>query len=259
MNMTCGRARRLLWPDAGPRPASPDVIDAQRHLVTCAACQRFLTEVRGVGEVIHELAPREQAPAEVRERLFATLARARAGMQPHRRSHARYGLLLAGAVLVVILGATLLGHRLTRQHAVDTIAALAEEHARGFGETRIVSADPSKVEAWLSGQVHFGVRVPSLPGASLRGARISVFDGRRGAVMEYDVAGTPMSYFVIPNEPEVPVARESMRFDHAARAGYQVVSWREPGLLHAMVGTLSPSQLLTLAKACVEQFGGGVA
>jgi anti-sigma factor RsiW len=78
-------------------------------------------------------------------------------------------------------------------------------------------------------------------------------------VLEYDVDGTAMSYFVIPNEPRSPDARSPMRFDQTVRAGYQVVSWRDAGLLHAMVGILSPSQLVTLAKACVEQAGRAVA
>lgn len=257
-NMTCGRARRLLWPDGGPKPASPSVIGAQEHLAGCTACQGFIAEMRAVGEAVRESAPREQAPAEVRERLFAALAHARAGTQPPRR-HAGSWLFVAAAVLLVALGATVLADRLTRHPPADTIAALAEEHARAIGEAHLASTDPSEVEAWLARHVHFGMQVPVLPGASLRGARISVFDGRRSAVLEYEVDGTATSYFVIPNEPGSPGPRGPMRFDHTARAGYHVVSWREPGLLHAMVGNLSPSQLLTLAKACVEQAGRGVA
>jgi anti-sigma factor RsiW len=251
--MTCGRARRLLWPDGGPRPASPDVIDAQEHFAACAACQGFIAEMRAVGDAVRESASREQAPAEVRDRLFAALAHARAGTPPGRRRHAGQWLLLAAAVLLVMVGTTLLAGRLTRQPPADAIAALAEDHARAVGEAHLASTDPSKVKEWLARHVHFGMQVPVLPGASLRGARISAFDGRPSAVLEYDVNGTAMSYFVIPNEPRSSDARRAMRFDQTARAGYQVVSWREPGLLHAMVGNLSPSQLVALAKACVEQ------
>jgi anti-sigma factor RsiW len=234
------------------------VIDAQQHLAGCTACQAFIAEMRAVGHSIHESAPREEAPAEVRERLFAALAQARAGTRPRRGRHARNWLLLAAAVLGITLGTALLTDRLTRQPSADPIAALAEDHARSVGEAHIASTDPVQVANWVVGQVHFGMQVPVLPGASLRGARISVFDGRRGAVLEYDVDGTPMSYFVIPNE-SAPDGRRPMRFDQAAHAGYQIVSWREPGLLHAMVGNLSPSQIVSLAKACVEQAGRTVA
>ncbi|MFN2431681.1 MAG: hypothetical protein ABR599_02465, partial [Gemmatimonadota bacterium] len=78
MSMSCGRARRLLWPDGGPRSSSPDVIDAQHHLAACQACQRFVREMHAIADLLHDAAPREEAPAEVRGRLFTALARARA-------------------------------------------------------------------------------------------------------------------------------------------------------------------------------------
>jgi anti-sigma factor RsiW len=256
--MTCGRARRLLWPDAGPRAASPDVIDAQEHLAACTSCQAFIADMRAVGDATRESAPREQAPAEVRARLFAALAHARAGMQPRRRRHARNWLLVATAVVLITLGGTFLADGLTRHPSDDAIAALAEDHARAVGEAHIASTDPAEVETWVAAQVHFAMQVPVLPGATLRGARVSVFDGRRGAVVEYDVDGTRLSYFVVPNGPVTSDASSPMRFDRTARTGYHVVSWREPGLLHAMVGNLSASQLETFARACVEQAGRAV-
>jgi anti-sigma factor RsiW len=160
---------------------------------------------------------------------------------------------------VVILGAALLHSRLTRDAPADIIAELTAEHARAVGEAHIASSDHAGVATWLARHVHFGAQVPVLPGATLRGARISVFDGRPSAVLEYDVAGTAMSYFMIPNERGSADASSAVRFDQTARAGYRVISWREPGLLHAMVGNLSPPQLLALAKACVEQARRGVA
>jgi anti-sigma factor RsiW len=149
--------------------------------------------------------------------------------------------------------------RLTRDAPVDPIAVLAEDHARAVGEARLASSRPSEVANWLARQVHFAMLVPILPGASLRGARISVLDGRRAAIVEYDVDGTALSYFVVPNESPSFDAGTPMRFEHTARMGYHVISWREPGLLHAMVGNLPEAQLMTFAKACVEQAGRDVA
>jgi hypothetical protein len=259
LDMTCGRARRLLWPDGGPRSASPHVVDAQEHVTTCAACQRFLGEMRAVGELVRESAPREQAPAEVRERLFAGLAHARTGAEQPRHRDRGNRLLLAATVVLAVLGAAYLAHRLTREPRSDAIAALTEDHARAVGEARIASTDRTEVGRWVTGHVNFAVLVPDLPDASLRGARISVFDGRRSAVLEYDVGGIAMSYFVVPRDDGVADAHRPIRFDHTRHARYQVVSWREPGLLHAMVGNVPPTHLLRLAKACVEQAGRSAA
>jgi anti-sigma factor RsiW len=232
------------------------VIEAQEHLAGCVACQRFAREMRALGDVVREAAPREQAPAEVRGRLFAAVARARAGLQPTPRRRAR-APWLAAAVLLVALAGALTANHLRRDGHVDLISAIAEDHARALGDTHIASADAAEVTRWLERRVHFAMHVPALPGARLLGARLCVMDGRRGAVVEYGVNGVAVSYFVVPfavpEEGAPPADAGPARFDRATRAGYAVVSWREPGLLHAMVGNLPESQLTTLARACVEQ------
>lgn len=252
-NMTCGRARRLLWPDGGPRAATGEVIEAQAHVVGCGSCRQFLSEMRTFGEAIRTAAPREQAPAAVRRRVFSAVARARAGVPAVRGRRWRPSWLAAAAVLLVGVGGALTADRLARQERDDPISAIAEDHARVLGGARIDSTDPAVVAQWLAGQVHFAIHVPVLPDARLLGARLCVMDGRRGAVVEYQVGEARLSYFVVPEGAERAEAGEALQFRRAARAGYQLVWWREAGLVHAMVGSLPQSTLLALAKACVEQ------
>jgi anti-sigma factor RsiW len=237
------------------------VIDAQEHLASCAACQQFVRDMRALGDAIREAAPREQAPAEVRGRLFAAVARARAGLQPSPRGRGRASWL-AAAVLLVALAGALTADRLRRDGPdarIDPISAIAEDHATALGETRIASADPAEVTRWLERQVHFAMHVPVLPGARLLGARLCVTDDRRGAAVEYEVNGVAVSYFVVPDGARDAHSAKPPRFDRTTRVGYHVVSWREPGLLHAMVGNLPASRLATLAEACVEQARRAVA
>jgi anti-sigma factor RsiW len=254
VTMTCGRARRLLWPGAGPKAASPEVIEAQQHLEACSACQQFVRQMLALGDAIHDAAPREHAPVDVRGRLFGAIARARTGAQQSRsHRHRRAQWLAAAVVLVVSLAGALTVNRVMRGARADPITAIAEDHAKALGQTHIASEDPAEITRWLAGQVHFAMHVPVLPEAKLRGARLCVLDGRRGAVVEYEVDGVAVSYFVVPDEAEPAGHGVTARFDGTKRAGYHVVSWREPGLLHAMVGNLPESRLATLAKACVEQ------
>jgi anti-sigma factor RsiW len=159
--------------------------------------------------------------------------------------------------LVVALGAAVGGilfpERTTRSgEAPSVIAALAEDHARAMSDARIASRDASEIARWLAARLPFAVHVPDLAEAELRGARLCLMDGRRGAVIEYRVGGEPLSYFVLP-DARVPAAPTEIRFEHTARIGYGIVWWREPGLMHAMVGRLPTSRLEHFARLCVKQ------
>jgi anti-sigma factor RsiW len=254
VSMTCGRTRRLLWPGAGPRTASTEVIEAQHHLEACSACQQFVREMLALGDAIHDAAAREYAPPDVRGRLFGAIARARTGaQQPTSGRRRRVQWLTAAVVLLIGLAGVVTADRLLRDATADPITAIVEDHAKALGESRITSRDPAEITRWLAGQLHFAMYVPALTGAELRGARLCVLDGRRGAVVEYEADGVALSYFVVPYGVEPAADATPGRFDRARRAGYQVVSWREPGLLHAMVGNLPESRLTAFAKACVEQ------
>ncbi|MFN2566949.1 MAG: hypothetical protein ABR499_18280 [Gemmatimonadaceae bacterium] len=238
---------------------SPEVIEAQQHLEACSACQQFVRDMLALGDAIHDGAAREHAPPDVRGRLFSAIARARTGSQPPSRGHHRAQWLAAAVVLLVGLAGALTVDQLLRDAPADPITAIAGDHAKTLGETHIASSDPAEVTRWLAGHVHFAVHVPVLPGAELRGARVCVLDGRRGAVVEYEVDDAAVSYFVVPDRAELADAGGPPRFDRTKRAGYHIVSWREPGLLHAMVGNLPESRLVTLAKTCVEQARRAVA
>ncbi len=262
MSMACGRVRRLLWPVAGPRATSSDVIEAREHLAHCTACQQFLREMGAQGDLLRDAALREQAPAEVRRRLFAAVARARAGLQVPSARLVPLSWLVAAVALLVILGGTLAVDHVLRHGTVDPIAALADDHVRALGDAQISSADPAVVSRWLTQQVHFAMLVPTLPNARLLGARLRMMDGRRGAAVQYDVNGIAVTYFVVPqggDGSQPPTADGQLRLLRFARSGYHVVAWREPGLLHAMVGNLSEPQLALLAEACIKQARGTVA
>ncbi|HUF26190.1 MAG TPA: hypothetical protein VMM18_04320 [Gemmatimonadaceae bacterium] len=262
MSTTCGFARRQLWPDAGPRPATPAVIAARAHLDECEECRRFLLEMRALGEAVRAGAPDDRAPAAVRQRLFTALARARAGFQPpssRRRARPRFviaGVIAAAGVLLAAIGGAIVAHFGGRDRVVDPVAILADEHGRAFGETRVSSDQPAVIERWLDGRVPFAVHVPVLPGARLRGARLTLQETRPGAVVEYEVEGVHLSYFIVPDRAATGAPAESPAFDRGTRAGFGVVAWREPGLLHVMIGRLPESRLEHLARICIEQARG---
>lgn len=251
MILSCGQARRVLWPEEGPRAVTPDVELAERHLAGCEECRFFLDEMRRLGRLTRDLAPRPQAPREVRDRLFKAIARARTGISPpaQRRPAKWMGLALMVALLAGI--AVEWGRRDSR--STDPIAGFADDHIQATRGDGVLSGDSASVARWLASRLSFAIEVPSFPNLQLRGARLCIMDGQRGAVVEYTTGDRPVSYFVVPDWQRVAPLPQPAELHLLSRGGYHVVAWREPGLVHALVGDLPQATLVYLARLCIRQ------
>lgn len=253
MTTDCGRARRILWPDAGPRPLTSDVEAAQAHVAECGACRAFIGEMRDFAAQVQRHVPRPTAPAAVRERLFTTIARARAMLPAPapRRPNLLRGTIAGLAVGALIGGGWALGRRASGPIEEPSLVAVARDHVRGLQHDAIANGDAAAVTSWLDERVPFAVRVPDFPGAVLEGARLCLVQGQRGAVVRFRLDGRPVSYYVMPARG--PARRDEAAFEEEVEAGYTVVAWRHGGLRHALVGDLPRHRLAALARDCHEQ------
>ncbi len=249
--MTCGRARRLLWPDTGPREATTEVMTAREHVRRCPLCQRFLDDMRRLSDRIREAVPRPEAPVQVRDRLFRAIARARtdgAARSSLRRQ-------LAGLAAALLLGGTWLGVRLGSEPAPplhDPLGSIAEDHLRSQRTSGLASSDSLEVVGWLSDRLPFAVEIPLFPDAQLRGARLLLVHRQSGAVVHYLIAGRPLSYYVLPAiGGGTGTPTRDIRV--TSRAGYRVAVWEDGGLTHALVSGLPGPKLIELAHYCIEQ------
>lgn len=249
--MSCGRARRLLWPDTGPREVTDEIMAARGHAGGCPDCRRFLEDMRRLGEGIREAVPPTPAPMEVRDRLFRSIAWARTGDAGRTRgqSRRRLGAVVAAALL---LGGAWLGWRTASGPSLrpDALGAIAEDHLRTERSAGLISSDSVEVVRWLRERLPFGVEVPLFPGARLTGARLLLVGGQSGAVVEYAIVGRPLSYYILPGATE---AAAPPRVRIASRAGYRIASWEDAGLTHALVAGLPGPKLVELAHYCIEQ------
>ena len=254
MTMSCGSARRILWPDGGPRAFSPEIVDAQQHFAECAGCRQFASDMRVISDELNAAAPRVDAPLDVRNRLFKSIARLRSDRaEAVSRPALLAGITASVAAAALVAAIALFGSRESSPGSA-MLATLTEDHVRSLHDTRIDSGSPQEVARWLAEQLHFSVDVPVLPNTRLHGARLCVADGRLGAVVEYQSGTDLVSYFVIPESSSSDV-KGSTHISYASRDGYHVVSWREPGYLHAMVGSIPERRLADLAHACIKAMG----
>jgi anti-sigma factor RsiW len=133
------------------------------------------------------------------------------------------------------------------------MAGLADDHMRATRGDGLVAGDSAVVSRWLADRLPFAMDVPELPSLTLRGARLCLRDGQRGGVIEYSADGRSVSYFVVPDwhSPASPPVPGELHL--ARRQGYHVVAWREPGLVHALVGDLPQARLVELARLCISK------
>jgi hypothetical protein len=258
--MTCGRARRLLWPDAGPREATTEVVAAREHVGRCELCRRFLEDMRRLSERIRNAAPRPEAPVGVRDRLFRAIARARVAdaARSTTRRHRRWAV---GVVATLFAGGAWLGLRLTRDRPIwpgDTLGAIAEDHLRSHQSGRLRSSDSLEVARWLADRLPFSVDVPIFPEAQLEGARLLLVNRQAGAALDYTTAGRSLTYYVLPT-PDTDRAGKTREVRLASRAGYRIAAWDDAGLTHVLVAGLPEAKLIELARYCMRQMMAAVA
>ncbi len=255
MSMHCGEARRLLWPDERPRSVTGDLARAHDHLEGCDPCQAFLRDMATMRHQLRQAARPVAAPIEVRNRLYASIARARTAAPSPR---VRRSLWPTAAAAVAVLAAAgswaVLDGRLSGD---DPFADLAYEHSLALVGDGIASADADSVSSWLSLRVPFAARVPSFENATLQGAHLCMSQCRQGVVMEYQVGAGMVSYYVMPADVTEDEITPHDELDTAVRSGYRIASWREPGLLHVMVGNVPEPVITDLAVQCRRQFQAG--
>jgi anti-sigma factor RsiW len=249
--MSCGRARRLLWPDTGPREATEEIIAAREHASGCNACQEFFDDMQRLGRQIGRAAPRPTAPPEMRHRLFRTIALARtAAAAPARAARLRQ-MTVAGVAALFVIGLSWLGYGAMRDGSAEdnAIGSIVEDRLRSQQGAGLASSDSLQVARWLAERLPFAVQVPIFPDARLVGARLLVDNRKSGAVIEYAVQSLVLTYYVLPGAG-MGVPRQ---IQVASRDGYRVASWHDAGLTHALVATLPGPKLIEYARYCMHQ------
>jgi anti-sigma factor RsiW len=255
--MSCGRARRLLWPDAGPRQATEEIVAAREHAAQCDACRGFLRDMQHIADRIGRTAPRPTAPADVRERLFKAIARARTASAAPARTTRLRRTAIAGAAAFLAVGLGLLGYLTVRgglPKSHDTLESIVEDRLRSQKGAGLLSSDSLQVAQWLAERLPFAMQVPLFPEARLSGARLLVDDEKSGAVVEYVTQGQVLTYYVLPGGG----AGSPRQVQLASRDGYRMASWHDAGLTHALVATLPGPRLIEYARYCIHQMMAGL-
>lgn len=245
MSSECGASRRLLLDRAPLRRFDDSRAAAERHAEECPRCRLFINESEEGAKLLKDSLSVAPSVA-LRERLFDAVANART-----RTGKARRFPYVIPAVIAASVAGLLLGYSLTSRPGSEAmIASIVADHAITAADDHLKSSDPIEIEAWLAARVAHAVMVPALSGGRVVGARICATPQGRGAVVEYEIDGRRVSYFILPPPPGGP-ADAGVRV--AGAKGFSIAHWRDRGLVHVFVGALPSARVMELAQECIHQ------
>lgn len=245
MAVTCERARAGLWPPEHPR-LQREIERARFHVESCDACREFFAQDRALLD-LWDRAPRARIPSSLRERVMDTLAAERTrGTRGGTRGRATR---MAGRAAAVVLG-ILVAALVLRSPPSDAAAArsgFVEDYIRRAVAGRALeTTDPDRVAAFLQAELGITARPITGRGVSVLGVEICLVDGRRGAMVSYEVRGRRLSHYLIPRSETRPApARAAPGLDGAPT----LITWSETSLEQALVGDLEADELMLLAGA----------
>lgn len=240
--MECNKARATLYRSEYPELLSGDVMEARRHLRDCRECSEFLRHEAAFGKLLRVAVTKEQAPGDLTTRILAMGDRGKRRIRGPSRA-----LAFVAAVLLVAVGLYVFSLR-TEQPSL--INRLVDEHLQFLPstDTQIRSSDPGEITGWFRGKVDVPVTVPSLS-ARLTGGRLCFLQGKRLALLFYELDSTPLSLFITAEldtrqmSAATEVTLKGRRMRYMEDQGYTVLIWQDGGLTYALVSALSVEEI----------------
>lgn len=259
MEVSCEQALERLWPLTEPGELdSPEVTEAREHLQQCGACQAFFRRDATLGRRIRDLRTAgasglsEAWRAELRLQLTGDAAASEADVRPIRSSRRRNWpawteSAVAAAAAIVLLAGGLIISRSVETPPSNSAFAKDFMHAQ-LPEIKSGSLTPAQVTAFYEQQFGDRMTPARLLDAPVKRVAVCDVDGRRGAMVEYDIAGERLVYYQIPLEGTL--------LENDLRTGREgnlnVARWGDDRSEHVLVSAIPVENLEELARPRVD-------
>ena len=244
------------------------------HLDSCSICRALLEDEKSLSRLLLESRPLYQAPAELRDRVFATILqhssrRSRRPLQgtfhkllsPFSVSRLRplsWRILLPTALAICLCFMFVPGvmQRVRAANYVQTAVATHRSYLDGNLAPEIRSQSPGEVTAWLVGKVAFQFRLPAsqaVPDSKqtykITGARLVKFQGSDAALVTYETQKEQkekISLLVASKKRAVVAGGDEVKFGdltfhYLSEGQFKVITWGNHGLSYALVSSISGS------------------
>ncbi len=230
---------------------SATAFDTERHVETCAACQRLLQELEQLRGLIRDNVPRVGAPTALRERISRSLDQESQGRAlPPRRSQSFWvGVFsgaagsLAAAALAFVVFSALFNNRLVNDLVAAHTHSLLASHL-----IDVVSTDQHTVKPWFAGRTAVSPEVADFApqGYRLLGGRVDEVRHQRAAVTVYQHGRHLINVFTWE------AGTGSLPRD-LTRNGYHLAFWKSQDLAYCAVSDTGWSELQGLIRLLQQQ------
>ncbi|WP_092415632.1 anti-sigma factor [Collimonas sp. OK307] len=229
-----------------------EALEVQRHLDSCADCQREYAAQRIVSARFKKEAGYFDAPAHLAQRISAALPQDPPRARPWRINWLSLGTAMAaGLALAWSIGLYLNlpsdQDKLTEEVVASHVRSLQVDHL-----SDVASTDQHTVKPWFNGKLNFSPPVVDLAsrGFPLIGGRLDYLGGRPVAALIYRRAQHPINLYIWPsNDRDAAPQLQN-------RQGYHVVRWTWDGMNYWTVSDLAANDLENFAgmvRATVRQ------
>jgi len=225
-------------------------IEMERHVADCAACTDAVAGHRALRDVLTGPELRFTPPPALAVRVRAALdAAAGAGdRRPVPRPATRSWRWAFGGAAVAFVSLLLVSRVLLPGGGHERLAdELLASHVRSLMATHltdVASSDRHTVRPWFDGKLDFSppVRDLAASGFPLVGGRLDYLAGHPVAALVYTRQKHVINVFVWPITPREPAPAT------LAENGYNLVGWRDGGMVYWAVSDLNVEELDEFAK-----------
>lgn len=243
--MDCNETRRLLDADHDGELDLVRHLEIEAHLRTCPDCAQLAEIARARRAALREALPRFTAPAQLAEKIRASLpAVAPATAVASREAKLAYPFWQIAGLAASLAFAVLVGFAWGHARARSTllIDEAVADHVRSLQAshlTDVTSTDQHTVKPWFAGKLDFSPPVVDLASAGypLIGGRLEHLDQQSAAALVFRRRQHAINLFVWPAKGSAVGSQQ------VERNGYHAETWSQGDLNYLAVSEIPADEL----------------
>jgi anti-sigma factor RsiW len=247
--MTCQEVRALQHAYSDGELDVLRSIEMEEHLRTCPNCLRVCENLRTLKAAFKSPALYFHAPSQLKRQIAAASHPAKS--RPTGRLFAWSWMSLAipaSVTAVILLTMILIPSRPSAEARV--VQEITASHIRSLMPNHLMdvaSTDQHTVKPWFAGKLDFSPRVVDLSarGFALTGGRLDYLENRPVAALVYERRKHIINMFTWP----VTDGQTDQAATATARQGYNLVRWRQAGMVYWAASDLNARELLEFVQA----------